>query len=134
MSADRNDDLDRGPAPSDEAADSRAEAAERSTPRVWEQGRASGFDWAAAEARRGYLHPLEIPEGTRAQIVVEHAQEAFASLCRGRPRPFIRGFIQGIAQFWSLRNGETGCPETTALGFPCETALIPVRPPPRLGR
>jgi len=99
------------------AADS--EAAKR----LREEGRAAGFDWAADEARRGYLHPLELEQDQRMQIVIEHARAAFGGRCRGRPRDFIRGFVQGVAQFWSVRGRETADPGS-ALAFPCETALI----------
>ena len=109
----------------DKAPDEVAAAAADSegVKRLREEGRAAGFDWAAEEARRGYLHPLELEQERRIQIVIEHAQAAFGGRCRGRPRDFIRGFVQGVAQFWRVRGRETADPGKT-LAFPCETALI----------
>jgi hypothetical protein len=65
-----------------------------------EAGRAAGFAWAAEEARRGYLHPMDDMPYAKARIVIEHARHAFGGLTHGRPRAFIRGFVQGVSEYW----------------------------------
>src|SRR5437762_10247927 len=63
-----------------------------------EAGRAAGFAWAEDEARRGYVHPVShVPN---ARIVIEHARRAFGGMTHGRPRAFIRGFVQGVSEYW----------------------------------
>jgi hypothetical protein len=74
----------------------------------WEAGRAAGLAWATDEARRGYLHPVSEVPNSKVRIVIEHARDAFGGLTHGRPRAFIRGFVQGAAEFWrSHRSGRT---------------------------
>ncbi len=63
-------------------------------------GRAAGFAWAAEEARRGYLHPMDDMPYAKARIVIEHARDAFGGLTYGRPRAFIRGFVEGVSNYW----------------------------------
>src|SRR5437879_4062267 len=64
----------------------------------WEAGRTAGFAWAEDEARRGYVHPVShVPN---ARIVIEHARHAFGGMTHGRPRAFIRGFVQGVSEYW----------------------------------
>jgi hypothetical protein len=71
-----------------------------------EAGRAAGFAWAAEEARRGYLHPMDEMPYAKGRIVIEHALQAFGGLIHGRPRAFIRGFVQGVSDFWRSHSSE----------------------------
>ena len=70
-----------------------------------EAGRAAGFDWAADEAQRGYLHPVILNDAPQLRILIDHAHTAFGGRCRGRRRAFIRGFVQGVADYWPSRSG-----------------------------
>ena len=72
-----------------------------------EAGRSAGLAWAADEARRGYLHQVKIGEGQKTRVVIEHARQAFSGLCEGREHSFIRGFVQGVAEFWQAANLES---------------------------
>jgi hypothetical protein len=69
----------------------------------WEAGRAAGLKWATDEARRGYRHPLNIEAPHKTRLLVGHARQAFGGLTQGRRHPFIRGFVAGVAEFWSSR-------------------------------
>lgn len=70
--------------------------------REWQRGYQAGRNWALEEAEAGYLHPLEVSTGRAATVrmLLEHAPQVFSGICRGRSRAFIRGFVQGVADFW----------------------------------
>src|SRR5260370_31244823 len=74
-------------------------APEQSDRETREAGRVAGLAWASAEARRGYLHPINIESPTSTRLLVGHARQAFGGLIHGRRHPFIRGFVEGAAEF-----------------------------------
>src|SRR5690242_10857981 len=63
-------------------------------------GRKAGFAWAAEEARRGYLHPWRMDPARRMRIVINRARQAFHGRCAGERHSFLRGFVEGAAEFW----------------------------------
>src|SRR5262245_37179341 len=70
------------------------------------EGRKAGLLWASDEAQRGYSHPWRIEPGRRMRIVIHHARQAFQGRCVGQRHSFLRGFIEGAAEFWDLQNGQ----------------------------
>ena len=101
---------------------------------LFDSGRSAGFAWATEEARRGYLHPLSLEPGRPTRLLIEHAQAAFGGACVGERHAFVRGFVQGVAEFWRTygREPPQGA-NTTALSFPAETSLSIRSPEPRTG-
>src|SRR5262245_8032190 len=64
------------------------------------EGRKAGLTWALDEVRRGYSHPWRIEPGRRMRIVINRARQAFQGRCVGQRHSFLRGFIEGAAEFW----------------------------------
>ncbi len=65
-----------------------------------EAGRKAGLAWASEQARRGYLHPWRLEPGQRMRIVINRARQAFHGRCVGQRHSFLRGFVEGAAEFW----------------------------------
>src|SRR5262245_28323979 len=73
-----------------------------------EAGRKAGLAWASDEARRGYLHPWRMEPGHRMRIVINRARRAFQGRCVGQRHSFLRGFVEGAADFWESQLATSG--------------------------
>src|SRR5262249_57408620 len=50
-----------------------------------------------------YLHPWRMEPGQRMRIVINRARQAFQGRCAGQRHSFLRGFVEGAAEFWESK-------------------------------
>jgi hypothetical protein len=102
-----------------------------------EAGRKAGLEWASDESQRGYLHAWRIDPGQRMRIVINRARQAFHGRCVGQRHSFLRGFVEGAAEFWESKRvaSASGAGRFARPAEPARVLLpgaVTSRPPPEV--